>query len=152
MRNNQVLAMANSSDTPTGRCSSPTINQFQIFSKTSFAAVSKRLGSRGGRCCSARYSGASGAIHLVQGDGSSAGFPIAAAAAGSATTSDTTTGSTGTAAMGGATTSGTDGAGFSSGLGPAAASVGFAGPIFSITCFTNRSEKKTAEHQDRLPI
>ncbi len=46
-RSSQVLATANSIETPTGRCSSPTAIQCQIFSRISPAAVSNRLGWRG---------------------------------------------------------------------------------------------------------
>ena len=48
MRNSHRLAIAYSIDTPCGTCSSPTMIQFQIRWSVSLAAVSSRLGSRGG--------------------------------------------------------------------------------------------------------
>ena len=46
MRKSQVLATANSIETPVGRCSSPTTIQFAIRPIISWAAVSNRLGAR----------------------------------------------------------------------------------------------------------
>jgi len=153
IRSSHVLAMANSMDTPAGRCSSPTTSQFQIRSRISLAAVSKRLGSRTGRCRAVQRSG-------VRGMGGSAARPgslaasleetAASGATGSQVTTGSTTGGTGgagatgatgtTGATGGggaATTSAATIAGFSSGPGGAAsASAGAPAIPCRIACST----------------
>src|SRR5437868_4071842 len=48
IRNNHWLATAYSMETPAGTCSSPTMIQLQICRSVSRAAVSNRLGTRGG--------------------------------------------------------------------------------------------------------